>query len=159
MVGILDFCQRLFCIDLIISMRSQVPGNDHVHPDLSVFNQSVLKGFPGGISGTMNRGSLVLKKILHHLPGQLVGVFEGLNQTLFLKQTEFSLFAQEHRIIQLSERNLEIVKALDPANSRISHIFNSSKKETYSICSEFFENIFLYLNIQFAKIEQYPKNQ
>ncbi len=88
-----------------------------------------------------------------------MGVFEGLNQTLFLKQTELSLFAQEHRIIQLSERNLEIVKALDPANSRISHIFNSSKKETYSICSEFFENIFLYLNIQFAKIEQYPKNQ
>ena len=45
-------------------MRSQVPGNDHAHPDLSVFNQSVLKGFPGSISGTMNvRGSLVLKKI------------------------------------------------------------------------------------------------
>jgi len=71
---------------------------------------------------------------------------------------EFSLFAQEHRIIQLSERKLEIVKALDPANSRISHIFNSSKRETYSICSEFFENIFLHLNIQFAKIEQYSKN-
>ena len=106
----------------------------------------------------MNRGSLVLKKILHHLPGQLVGVFEGLNQTLFLKQTEFSLFAQEHRIIQLSEHKLEIVKALDPTNSKISHIFNSFKRETYSICSEFFKNIFLHLNIQFAKIEQYPKN-
>ncbi len=68
MVGILDFCERLFCIDLITGMRSQVPSNDHAYPDLSVFNQSVLKGFSGGISGTVNRGSLVLKKTLHHLP-------------------------------------------------------------------------------------------
>ena len=58
------------------------------------FNQSVLKSLSSGIFGTKNiLDSRVLKKILHHLPGQIIGVFKGLNQNLVFKQTEFSLFA------------------------------------------------------------------
>lgn len=77
-----DFFGDLF----VIGVRGQVAAFNHIHPDMTLFDEPELERLVRGVFGAINFGvSPVFQEIAQRFPGQFVGVFKGLNQSLLFQ--------------------------------------------------------------------------
>src|SRR6266581_949893 len=101
---------------LVISVRRPVAAGDGLHPAFAVGDQSEAECLANGIARSGNGGAaLVLEVILHYIPGEFVGEFECLDQSLLFQPGQRPLTTEFHGFGQLPERPLVVAQALSPA--------------------------------------------
>jgi len=74
------------CRGYIVGMGGQVTALNHVHPCFPVSDQACFESFPRGVFGTIQiADAAAFQKIFQRVPRQFVGVFDGLDQSLFFE--------------------------------------------------------------------------
>ena len=81
----------------VVGVRRLITILDHLHPGIAVTDQAIAKRNPGCIPGTGDGlNPLILQIILEKVPGQLMGEFEALDQTLLLQLAQIPLQGHRH---------------------------------------------------------------
>jgi hypothetical protein len=104
-------------------LRRSEAAADHFHPALAVLDQAFLERLARRIARTGDAGVARIGEVfLHHIPRQLVGELERLDQSLFFQIGKRALLARRHCPGELIKRLGVIGKALLSADDEFTHV-------------------------------------
>jgi hypothetical protein len=111
--GLGDLVRRF----LIVSVTGLVAALGHIHPDFTIGNEAILESLTGGPSGPDDAlDTLAFEVILEHVPSQLMGELESLNQPLLFERRKLPLASQLGAFRQTDEGFVKALQTLVPAD-------------------------------------------